>query len=358
MQAERNGMDMSQHLINEILAANDFTDEQIMQILYCEDEAVMQALRKRATQVLLRHYGSAVYIRGLIEFSNYCRQDCYYCGIRASNRAVSRFRLTPEEILETAMKGDALGFKTLVLQGGEDSWFTRERFVNIIRTIKQSLPESRLTISIGVRSREDLIAFKEAGADRFLLRHETANPEFFGRLHPPGQSFAERQKQLFTLQELGYTTGAGFLIGAPGGRLTDHLQDIRFLRELRPQMIGIGPFIPQHDTPFGNQPAGSVKVTLKLLSILRVIFPQALLPATTALNTLDPQGRILGLRHGANVVMPNLSPEFARARYTLYDKKATGQLEAAEHVKQLAGQVATFGRFVEIGVGDPVTAQK
>lgn len=345
---------MSQRLVQQIRQARDFTDEQIMEILTSQDEAVLQALRERSSEVLAMHYGRAVYVRGLIEFSNVCRQDCYYCGIRASNRAISRFRLTPTEIVQTALYAYRLGFHTLVLQGGEDPWFTKERLLTIITDIKKQLPDSRLTLSIGIRPEAELVAFRRAGADRFLLRHETANAQLFSKLHPPQQSFDQRRQQLLVLKDLGYTVGAGFLIGAPGSQLTDHLADIRFLRELQPQMIGIGPFIPQQDTPFRAERPGDLSVTLKLLSILRIIFPKVLLPATTALQTIDRRGRILGLEHGANVVMPNVSPPHARERYQLYDHKAASGLEAGEHLKELSDQLSTIGRCIKIGAGDPV----
>ncbi|MDO5100073.1 MAG: [FeFe] hydrogenase H-cluster radical SAM maturase HydE [Eubacteriales bacterium] len=345
---------MSQRSIQQIRQARDFNDDQLMEILTSKDEAVSVALRERAQEVLLAGYGRAVYVRGLIEFSNVCRQDCYYCGIRASNSAISRFRLSPEEIIQTALYAYKLGFQTLVLQGGEDPWFTEERLVGIVRAIKKRLPKSRLTLSIGIRPEEELAAFREAGADRFLLRHETANEQLFSALHPPQQSFAQRRSQLYSLKKLGYTVGAGFLVGAPGSQPTDHLTDIRFLRELQPQMIGIGPFIPQQDTPLRAEAAGDLTLTLKLLAVLRIIFPQALLPATTALQTIDPRGRLLGLQYGANVVMPNVSPQYARERYQLYDHKAASGLEAGEHLKELSEQLNSIGRYIEVGAGDPI----
>lgn len=315
-------------------------------------------VRARLTEEALRlrkqYYGDAVYTRGLIEFTNYCKNDCLYCGIRRSNREAKRYRLTEEEILACCENGYELGFRTFVLQGGEDAFFTDERMTRIVRAIKGAYPDCAVTLSLGERSFESYRALREAGADRYLLRHETAAEEHYRKLHPADMSLAHRKQCLCDLKRLGYQVGAGFMVGSPYQTTADLAEDLQFLRELQPEMVGIGPFIPHHSTPFGEEPAGSVDLTLRLLSIIRILLPKVLLPATTALGTLDPLGREKGLAAGANVVMPNLSPVKNRKQYDLYDNKICTGEEAAECRMCLAGRVERAGFHLTTDRGDAV----
>ena len=298
------------------------------------------------------HYGHDVYVRGLIEFTNYCRNDCLYCGIRKSNPHVSRYRLSEEHILDCSRIGYDLGFRTFVLQGGEDGYYTRERMVHVIESIRSRHPDCAITLSIGEKSREDYQAFYEAGANRYLLRHETFNANHYSRLHPPSLSAAARQKCLWDLKDIGYQTGTGFMVGSPYQTPQDLAEDMLFIRELNPQMVGIGPFIPHHDTPFSNEAAGTLELTLFMLGLLRLMLPKVLLPSTTALGTIDPKGRELGILAGANVVMPNLSPTGVRKDYALYDNKICTGDEAAECRQCLERRMESIGYRVVTARGD------
>ena len=315
------------------------TTEEYAELIRCADDSeTVQALTKEAVRLRNIYYGNQVYTRGLIEFTNYCRNDCYYCGIRRGNLHARRYRLSKEEILQCCEDGYALGFRTFVLQGGEDGWFTDERMADIIRAIRATYPDCAITLSIGERSYESYRLFREAGADRYLLRHETADEEHYGKLHPQSMSLAVRKMCLYDLKLLGYQAGAGFMVGSPGQTVECLGKDLAFLKELQPHMVGIGPFIPHHETRFAKEPAGSVELTLFLLSVIRILLPKVLLPATTALGTLDQEGRIRGLAAGANVVMPNLSPLKNRKQYDLYDNKISMDEEAAEGRAKLAEQ--------------------
>ena len=298
------------------------------------------------------HYGHDVYVRGLIEFTNYCRNDCLYCGIRKSNPHVSRYRLSEEHILDCCRIGYDLGFRTFVLQGGEDGYYTRERMVHLIERIRFRHPDCAITLSIGEKSREDYQAFYEAGANRYLLRHETFNANHYSRLHPPSLSAAARQKCLWDLKDIGYHTGTGFMVGSPYQTPQDLAEDMLFIRELNPQMVGIGPFIPHHDTPFSNEAVGTLELTLFMLGLLRLMLPKVLLPSTTALGTIDPKGRELGILAGANVVMPNLSPTGVRKDYALYDNKICTGDEAAECRQCLERRMESIGYRVVTARGD------
>ncbi len=323
-----------------------------MLVACAEDPEAAELLTQEAVRIRKKHYGDKVYIRGLIEFTNYCRNDCGYCGIRRGNLHARRYRLTKEEILECCARGYELGFRTFVLQGGEDRWFTDERMADIIRSIRVSYPDCAITLSIGERSYESYRLLKEAGADRYLLRHETADEEHYGKLHPSEMSLAVRKMCLYDLKLLGYQVGAGFMVGSPGQTADGLAKDLLFLKELRPHMVGIGPFIPHHDTRFAQEKAGSVELTLFLLSVIRILLPKVLLPATTALGTMDPQGREKGLQAGANVVMPNLSPQKNRKQYELYDNKICTGEEAAECLECLARRVEQAGYHLCSGRGD------
>ena len=339
-------------LIDKLERERDLTDAEFRLLLECDDADAVAYLAERAVAVRKRVYGTDVYVRGLVEATNYCRNDCLYCGIRRSNRNAERYRLTPEEILACAAHGYDLGFRTIVLQGGEDPWYSDETICAVIRGIKAAHPDCAVTLSIGEKSREQYETYYAAGADRYLLRHETADAAHYSRLHPPELTLENRMRCLRDLKEIGYQTGCGMMVGSPF-QTTEHLiADLRFLRDFDPQMVGIGPFIPQHDTPFRDEKAGTLEMTLRLLSIIRLLLPNVLLPATTALGTIDPQGREKGLLAGANVVMPNLSPTEVRAKYLLYDNKICTGHEAAECMNCLAARIEKIGFRIVTDRGD------
>lgn len=315
-------------IVEKLRTNKDLTDEELLHLL--NTDAYDDALMKEADEVRRSVYKDEVFLRGLIEFTNYCRNNCYYCGIRGGNQNAERYRLTKEEILECCREGYGLGYRTFVLQGGEDLTYSDEDICDIVKSIKEIYPEAAVTLSIGEREKESYRKFKEAGADRYLLRHETATEEHYRILHPEELSLSHRKQCLYDLKDLGFQVGAGFMVGSPGQTDECILADFRFLQELKPDMIGIGPFIPHKDTIFKDEPAGSLELTLRILSILRLMFPYVLLPSTTALGTISPNGRELGLQHGANVVMPNLSPVRFRKQYELYDNKICTGEEAAE----------------------------
>ena len=305
-----------------------------------------------ATEVRRQHYGDRVFIRGLIEFTNNCRNNCYYCGIRAGNGCIERYRLNPSEIVSCADAGFKLGFRTFVLQGGEDNFYTDDILTDIISKIKKNHPDCAVTLSVGERSYESYRVLKEAGADRYLLRHETVNPRHYKKLHPENMSHENRLKCLRMLKELGYQTGAGFMVGSPGQTVEDLADEMLFLKELDPQMVGIGPFIPHKDTPFAAQEPGSAEMTTFLLSLIRLTLPRVLLPATTALGTIDPLGREKGIMAGANVLMPNLSPAGVRDKYLLYDNKICTGDEAAQCIECLKARIEKTGCRIVTERGD------
>lgn len=340
-------------VINRFLESRRLSREEYKELLEnWEDQETARWLAREAVKIREDYYGNEVFTRGLIEFTNYCKNNCYYCGIRSGNHNADRYRLTEEEILECCRNGYELGYRTFVLQGGEDPWYTDEKMAAVIRKIKGEFPDCALTLSIGEKSYESYRLFREAGVDRYLLRHETADEGLYRSLHPAGMKLENRKQCLYQLKELGYQTGAGFMVGAPGQTL-DHLaEDLVFLQELEPQMVGIGPFIPHHDTVYAKEKAGSVELTLFLLSVIRIMLPNVLLPATTALGTLDPRGREKGIEAGANVVMPNLSPVKNRKLYELYDNKICTGEEAAECRGCLAKRVESAGCRLSGGRGD------
>lgn len=298
------------------------------------------------------YYGTNVYIRGLIEFTNYCKNNCYYCGIRAGNANLNRYRLSKEDILSCAKNGYSLGFRTFVLQGGEDMSYSDDEICAIVSEIKSLYPDCAVTLSIGEKSREAYKSYFDAGADRYLLRHETADNNHYSKLHPKEMSLENRKECLWNLKDIGYQVGSGFMVGSPFQTTENLVSDLRFLQELQPDMIGIGPFLPHNDTPFGEYGKGSLDKCLNLVAILRLIFPYALIPSTTALGTIDPNGREMGLMAGANVIMPNLSPVKTRKLYELYnDKICTGE-EAAECRSCLEKRVASVGFNIVSDRGD------
>lgn len=342
----------ARHLIDRLVAGDrlDLPDwRRLLDVATPEDRGYAARLANDARQ---RVFGNAIYIRGLVEFTNFCRCNCLYCGIRRDNRDVRRYRLSDEQILTCLEDGYAAGFRTLVLQGGEDAYATDEWLCGLLQAIKSRHPDVAVTLSVGERSRESYRRLREAGADRYLLRHETASPEHYARLHPAGQTFDNRMRCLRDLQELGFQVGCGFMVGSPFQDNGCLARDLHFIQEFRPQMVGIGPFIPHHATPFRAEPSGNIETTLLLLSLLRLALPKLLLPATTALATLDPHGRERGILAGANVVMPNLSPREVRDSYALYDHKANSGCEAAEGLQRLRGQLQTIGCDIVVSRGD------
>ncbi len=316
---------------------------------------IAQELARAAVDECERVYGDAVYTRGLIEFTNYCANDCLYCGIRRSNSSCRRYRLTREQILECADEGYELGFRTFVLQGGEDPAVTDEWLCGIVHDLKDAHPDCAVTLSVGERSHESYRALRSAGADRYLLRHETASPAHYRKLHPRSMSYDNRMRCLHDLRELGYTVGVGFMVGSPFQTANDLAADLAFIQEFKPEMCGIGPFVPHHATPFADFAGGTVELTCFLLSIIRLIQPNILLPATTALGTIDEQGREKGIMSGANVVMPNLSPVEVRADYELYDNKICTGDEAAECRGCLGARMISIGRRLVVDRGDPAS---
>ena len=321
-------------------------------LLSALDGGQAERIRDRAFEVARARFGGGVYIRGLIEISSCCRNNCYYCGLRRSNRHASRYRLTAEEVLDCCREGARSGFGTFVLQGGEDEGQDDDWMEATVKAIRAEFPAQAITLSVGERSREAYSRFREAGADRYLLRHETRNDAHYARLHPAEMSGAHRRDCLRALKELGYQVGAGMMVGSPGQTVDCLLDDIAFLEELRPEMIGMGPFVPAAHTPFARHAAGSVDLTLRLIALMRLRFPDALIPATTALATLDGRGREEGIRSGANVVMPNLSPVAVRERYSIYDGKASWGSEAAEGLRSLEQELNRIGCHIAYGRGD------
>ena len=317
-------------LIDKLAQERDLPDQELLELITTTDSAANELLAARADKIRQQYYGKKVYIRGLIEFTNYCKNNCYYCGIRAGNGQAQRYRLTKEQILDCCAEGYRLGFRTFVLQGGEDPYYTDERICDIVAAIRAQHPDCGITLSIGEKERASYQAYFDAGANRYLLRHETAALEHYAQLHPASMSLANRKRCLFDLKEIGYQVGSGFMVGSPYQTPANLLADLRFLQELEPDMIGIGPYITHEQTPFADKKSGTVEQTLRMLSILRLLFTYALLPATTALGTIHPNGRELGLKAGGNVVMPNLSPVNVRKLYELYENKICTGEEAAQ----------------------------
>ena len=326
------------------------SDKEILQLL--KTEQYDEQLSKKADSIRRQVYSDKVYIRGLIEFTNYCKNNCFYCGIRNGNKHAERYRLSKEQILACCKEGYSLGFRTFVLQGGEDDYYTDKLVCEIVSDIRKNYPDCAITLSIGEKSYKSYKAFFDAGANRYLLRHETADETHYSKLHPLSMSLKNRKECLFNLKEIGYQVGSGFMVGSPFQTLENIISDLRFLQELEPDMIGIGPYITHAETPFKNFKSGSLKLTLRLISILRLMFPYALIPSTTALGTIDPNGRELGLKAGANVVMPNLSPVSVRKLYDLYENKICTDEEAAQCRGCLQRRVESAGYKIVTDIGN------
>lgn len=339
-------------IIEKLKNTHSLTREEYLILIKGRNPDTTELLMKYAQEEREKYYGKDVFIRGLIEISNICKNDCYYCGIRKSNPHCQRYRLTPEDILLCCKEGYGLGFRTFVLQGGEDGYFTDDVLTKLIKDIKKDYPDCAVTLSLGEKSRESYKKLKDAGADRYLLRHETADKSHYEILHPPSLSFENRMRCLKNLRELGFQVGCGFMVGSPGQREEHIASDLKFIEEFKPDMCGIGPFIPHKDTKFKDEKAGSVELTCYLLSIIRLIHPTVLLPATTALGTMDETGREKGILSGANVVMPNLSPKDVRKKYMLYDNKLSDGAESAQAKAELEKRIKSIGYTVSISRGD------
>lgn len=325
-------------------------------LLTTQDVAERNLLLSLAGQVARAHFGKSIYIRGLIEVSNYCKNNCFYCGIRCANREIERYRLSQDEILSCCAEGYALGMRTFVLQGGEDPMQTTAWFVSLIQKIRESYPTCAITLSLGEKSKEDYQALFDAGANRYLLRHETITPSHYSQLHPKGMSLERRIKAIHHLMGIGFQTGTGIMVGSPKQEVAHLVADLLFIQELQTPMVGLGPFIPHHATPFAHEPAGSLELTLRVLALCRLMHPQALIPATTALASLGGwQARLQAIKNGANVVMPNLSPFTIRKNYALYDGKAYNHSESAQGLKELSSQLTTIGYTINFDRGDYTT---
>ncbi|MDO4798336.1 MAG: [FeFe] hydrogenase H-cluster radical SAM maturase HydE [Coriobacteriales bacterium] len=344
------------HLIDVLAQRHELALAEYEQLVDQRTPELAAYAAERAVEVRKAVYGTDVFVRGLIEISSHCKNDCRYCGIRRSNATAERYRLSPQDIMDCANEGYDLGFRTFVLQGGEDPWFDDERLCGIVASIKAAHPDCAVTLSVGERSRASYQALFDAGADRYLLRHETATRAHYERLHPAAMSYHNRMRCLRDLRDIGYAVGCGFMVGSPYQTPAHLAADLKFVEEFRPQMCGIGPFVPHHATEFAYEPGGSVELTCFLLSLLRLMQPNLLLPATTALGTLDPRGREKGILAGANVVMPNLSPAGVRSKYELYDNKICTGEESAQSRDQLAARMCSIGYQVVVDRGDPRTA--
>lgn len=345
---------MMSDLIKKLYETHDLSDEELVYVIDEKSDDFTAQITSAARKMTDKYYGKDIYLRGLIEFTNYCKNDCLYCGIRRSNANADRYRLSKEQILDCCRMGYELDFRTFVLQGGEDGFYSDEIICDIVSSIKKKYPDCAVTLSIGEKSRKSYQAYFDAGADRYLLRQETADYVHYGKLHPREMSPSNRQRCLMDLKDIGYQVGCGIMVESPFQTTWHIVNDLRFMQKLKPHMIGIGPFIPHKDTPFKDKQAGSAEKTLRVLSILRLMFPDALLPATTSLGTISPTGREDGIRAGANVVMPNLSPVDVRSKYLLYDGKICTGDEAAQCRKCLEKRIETTGCHVVTSRGDNI----
>lgn len=339
-------------LIDKLEKNRSLTNTEFVALISNRNPELDQYLLDKSVAARRKIYGNAIYIRGLIELTNYCKNDCLYCGIRRSNKNAERYRLTKDQVLDCCQTGYELGFRTFVLQGGEDGYFSDNRLCDMIDTIKSKYGDCALTLSLGEKSHASYQAYHNAGADRYLLRHETANETHYKKLHPNSMSLSKRIQCLYDLKEIGFQVGCGFMVGSPHQTAECLAEDMLFIHDLKPEMVGIGPFIAHHDTPFAEEPGGTLEMTLFMLGLIRLMLPSVLLPSTTALGTLHPQGRELGILAGANVVMPNLSPISVRSKYLLYDNKIGTGDEAAEGCYGLQQNMEKIGYSIKVDRGD------
>ncbi len=341
-------------MIDHLAEARALPPNVYKELIVSRDEGLSEYAAKRADEIRREYYGNKIFIRGLIEISNYCRNDCYYCGIGRSNKELRRYHLLKEDILDRCALGYDLGFRTFVLQGGEDQYYTDDILCAIVAEIDNRFPDCAITLSLGERSKESYRKLHQAGTDRYLLRHETIDSAHYSLLHPEEMKLEDRLSCLQALRETGFQVGCGFMVGSPYQTAEMIAKDLAFIQNFAPEMCGIGPFIPHHATRFAKEPAGSAELTFFLISLLRLIKPDLLLPSTTALGSIDPHGREKGIKAGANVIMPNLSPAELRGDYSLYDNKAATGLESAEGLKELKELFADIGYEIVTDRGDPV----
>lgn len=339
-------------LIDKLALEHSLTVDEYKTLIELRTPETTEYLKQKAVEARQNVYGNKVFIRGLIEISNICKNDCYYCGIRKSNGLCDRYRISANEIVECCKEGYDLGFRTFVLQGGEDAHFSDDILCGIIRKIKTECSGCAVTLSLGERSKESYQRLFDAGADRYLLRHETATESHYQKLHPDNLSFTNRIECLQNLKEIGYQVGCGFMVGSPFQTVDDIARDLKFIEDFSPDMCGIGPFIPHKDTPFADYPAGSAELTCFLLSVIRLIKPNILLPATTALGSINADGRENGIMSGANVIMPNLSPNSVRKKYMLYNNKLSDGDESAQNLKNLKQKMLNIGYEIVTDRGD------
>ena len=343
--------DYTNCIINKLYNENNASREELLYLLDNIDSKSKELLIEKAHKTRLKYFKNKVYIRGLVELTSFCKKDCLYCGLRRTNKNAQRYRLSKEEVLECVRAGDKLGYKTIVLQGGEDAYFNDEVMVDIIKSIKKEFPNNAITLSLGERSYESYKKMYNAGADRYLLRHESASKKLYEDIHP-GEPFEIRRKCLKNLKDIGYQAGAGFMVGIPNQTNEDLVNDLLFVKEFEPAMCGIGPFIPHKDTPLKDYEHGSLEKTIICLAIVRLLLPKVLLPATTALSSISENGREEGLKAGGNVIMPNLSPMSVRKKYSLYDNKAYILDEDAQYKKMIEEKLKKVGFEIEITRGD------
>lgn len=339
-------------LISKLSNDNTLTFDEFVYLIDNRSPELASFIAAKARKAAQKYYGTNIYVRGLIEISNYCKNDCFYCGIRRGNFDAERYRLSPDEILQCCKTGYELGLRTFVLQGGEDEAFTDKIIVDIITQIKSLYPDCAVTLSLGEKPYSSYLAFYRAGADRYLLRHETADETHFSRLHPSTYSVESRMQCLSYLKQIGYQVGSGFMVGSPFQSSKNIASDLLYLKELSPQMVGIGPFIPHHDTPFANFKPGTAELTTYLISIIRLMLPNALIPATTALGTIDEKGRESAITAGANVVMPNLTPEDCMRKYAIYDNKITDADNASKVISELKTKFSKIDYNIVVDRGD------
>ena len=339
-------------LAQRLVCERTLTTEQFRALIELCDDLTLDYLRQEAVRTARGRFGLGIFVRGLIEISSFCRNNCYYCGLRRSNPSAERYRLSHKQIMECCEEGYNAGFRTFVMQGGEDGQLTDEWLENIITDIRHTYPDAAITLSLGERSRESYERLFAAGANRYLLRHEAADKELYCSLHPAEMSYENRIACIENLKSIGYQTGLGMMIGVKGQSIDSLVQDLQLLERLQPQMIGIGPYIPHHDTPLGGDPAGDLRLTLLMLAIVRIMFPDALIPSTTALATLSAEGRKMGILSGANVVMPNLTPLSERRKYAIYENKAASGSEAVEGLQALERELNEIGYHIDYSRGD------
>ena len=342
-------------IVDRLRTRHELAPEEYRALLTMRSPHDVEYLLAQAREVAQKQFGKGIYLRGLIEMSNVCLNDCLYCGIRCSNKQVKRYTLTREQVLECCKQGYEIGFRTFVIQGGEWGEERSQWIAELIADIRNRWPECAITLSLGEHPRQTYALWRDAGADRYLLRHETHNQRLYNLLHPNDMTIHHRLQCLEWLKELGYQVGAGIMVGSPFQSIGSIIEDIQYLIDFKPHMIGIGPFIPQHDTPFARFPAGSVDMTTRLYAIMRLALPQALIPSTTAVASLSPDGRLRGILAGANVVMPNLSPEDNRKQYALYDNKASLGAESAQGIIALEKELSTIGYHIDWSRGDSPT---